>query len=104
MLGLYPIVTLGAVGGISVFLVVLACVRIMSVASMAGAAMLPIATLAALLFMKNHGDASITRSHAALLAACALLAMLVVWTHRANISRLRAGTEPRLAKKPPIVR
>jgi glycerol-3-phosphate acyltransferase PlsY len=31
----------------------------------------------------------------------ALLTLLVVWTHRANIGRLRAGTELRAASKRP---
>jgi len=28
-----------------------------------------------------------------------LLALLIVWTHRANIARLRAGTEPKIGEK-----
>jgi acyl phosphate:glycerol-3-phosphate acyltransferase len=31
--------------------------------------------------------------------AVALLALWVLWTHRENIARLRAGTEPRIGKK-----
>lgn len=30
---------------------------------------------------------------------CVLLTLLVFWTHRANIARLRAGTEPRIGAK-----
>jgi glycerol-3-phosphate acyltransferase PlsY len=32
--------------------------------------------------------------------AVALLALWVLWTHRENIARLRAGTEPRIGRKP----
>lgn len=32
-------------------------------------------------------------------AVLALLALLVIWLHRANIARLRAGTEPRIGQK-----
>ena len=39
-------------------------------------------------------------SYAPVLAAIALLAALVVWKHRSNIARLRAGTEPRVGQKP----
>jgi glycerol-3-phosphate acyltransferase PlsY len=47
-----------------------------------------IAPLAALLF---------GRWHLAILAA--VIAVLVFWTHRGNIARLRAGTEPRIGRK-----
>ena len=36
------------------------------------------------------------RDYAAVLA---LLALMVIWLHRANIARLRAGTEPRIGQK-----
>jgi glycerol-3-phosphate acyltransferase PlsY len=36
------------------------------------------------------------RDYAAVLA---LLALMVIWLHRANITRLRAGTEPRIGQK-----
>lgn len=32
-------------------------------------------------------------------AVLALLALMVIWLHRANIARLRAGTEPRIGKQ-----
>jgi acyl phosphate:glycerol-3-phosphate acyltransferase len=37
---------------------------------------------------------------APLAAVLAALAVLVLWLHRANIARLRAGTEPKVGKKP----
>lgn len=37
------------------------------------------------------------RDEAAMLVA--LLALWVLWTHRANLARLRAGTEPRIGRK-----
>ena len=33
------------------------------------------------------------------IAFLVLLALLIVWTHRANIARLRAGTEPKIGEK-----
>ena len=33
------------------------------------------------------------------LPVLALVAALVIWLHRANIARLRAGTEPRVGSK-----
>ncbi len=36
-----------------------------------------------------------------LVAALAGIALIVLWRHRANIARLRAGTEPRVGRKQP---
>jgi acyl phosphate:glycerol-3-phosphate acyltransferase len=65
-----------------VWLAMLAAFRISSVAGMSAAVSAPLAALA------------IGRSeHVPVLG---LLAVLVLWLHRANIARLRAGTEPRV--------
>ncbi len=37
--------------------------------------------------------------HAALTLLMALLAAMILWTHRANIARLRAGTETKIGRK-----
>lgn len=66
----------------AVWLVMLGLFRISSVAGMSAAVSSPLAALAT-----GHPD------HAPVLA---LLAVLVLWLHRANIARLRAGTEPRI--------
>ena len=63
----------------------LALSRISSLAGMAAAVVAPIAAL-----LTGNGE------YAPVLA---LLALLVLWLHRANIARLRAGTEPRVGKK-----
>ncbi|MGV7120645.1 glycerol-3-phosphate 1-O-acyltransferase PlsY [Sphingopyxis sp. 550A] len=61
--------------------------RISSLGGMAGAVAAPIAALALALGQ---------RSYAIGLAA---LAVVVLWRHRENIARLRAGTEPRIGGK-----
>lgn len=68
------------------WIALLAVARISSLAGMSAAVVAPIAALAT-----GHED------YAPVLA---LLALLVLWLHRANIARLRAGTEPRVGKKP----
>jgi glycerol-3-phosphate acyltransferase PlsY len=60
----------------------LAVTRISSVSGMSAAVAAPLVALAT--------------GHAALAPVLAVLALLVVWLHRANIARLRAGTEPRV--------
>lgn len=64
----------------------LAATRISSLAGMTAAVVAPIAAIAT-----GHGH------YAPVLA---LLALLVLWLHRANIARLRTGTEPRVGKRP----
>jgi len=68
-----------------VWLGVLGLSRISSLGGICAAVAAPIAALAL-----GHG------AYAQVLAP---LALLVVWLHRANIARLRAGTEPRVGKR-----
>lgn len=65
-----------------VWLALLAMVRISSVAGMSAV----VAALVAAAFL----------GFAHFVPVLALIAMLVIWLHRANIARLRAGTEPRV--------
>ncbi len=60
----------------------LAATRVSSLSGMSAAIVAPLAALAT-----GHGD---------LVPVLAALAVLVIWLHRANIARLRAGTEPRI--------
>ena len=68
-----------------VWLGVLAATRISSLGGLCAVIAAPIAAL-----LLGYND------YAAVLA---LLALMVIWLHRANISRLRAGTEPRIGQK-----
>jgi glycerol-3-phosphate acyltransferase PlsY len=68
-----------------VWLGVLAATRISSLGGLSAVIAAPIAAL-----LTGHG------AYAPVLA---LLALLVLWLHRANIARLRAGTEPRIGQK-----
>ena len=82
---LVPLLPLAALIYAVVWLSLLIAVRISSVAGMAAAASAPISAIIA-------GE----RSLVPLLAA---LALLVIWQHRENIRRLRAGDEPRIGGK-----
>jgi glycerol-3-phosphate acyltransferase PlsY len=68
-----------------VWLGVLAATRISSLGGLCAAIAAPIAA-----FALGYG------SYVPMLA---IIALLVIWLHRANIARLRAGTEPRLGSK-----
>ena len=64
---------------------ILALTRVSSLAGMSAAVAAPIAALAL--------------GRPSFVPALAALALLVIWLHRANIARLRAGTEPRVGTK-----
>jgi glycerol-3-phosphate acyltransferase PlsY len=72
----------------AVFLIGLACTRIVSLSCLVAAAVLPFATW-------------FITSQPVLLAFSIALAALAFARHRANIRRLLAGTEPRLGQKAP---
>jgi glycerol-3-phosphate acyltransferase PlsY len=71
--------------GALVWAVVLAASRTSSVASLSAILVVPVASWA---FGKYEA--------ASVLAA---IAAIVIWKHRANIARLRAGTEPKVGAK-----
>lgn len=72
----------------AVWLLVFLATRYVSLASIAGAITLPTA-----IWFFGQGEPQ------AVFDASILIAAFVVWTHRANISRLRRGEEHRFAKK-----
>ncbi|WP_205478653.1 glycerol-3-phosphate 1-O-acyltransferase PlsY [Sphingomonas arenae] len=75
----------GAVVYAGVWIGLLLLARISSVAGMSAAASAPISALLS--------------GQTALVPALAGFAVLVIWKHKANIARLRAGTEPRVGSK-----
>ena len=88
-LGLSPAVALACLGS---FLVVLAGVRMVSVASLTAGVLLPV-----LMAWGTAGSAA--RLPYTLLALAAMV--LVIWRHRGNMKRIRMGQEPRLGEKAP---
>jgi glycerol-3-phosphate acyltransferase PlsY len=68
-----------------IWLAIVALTRISSLAGMSAALAAPLAA-----WLTGHG------AFAPVLAA---IAVLVLWLHRANIARLRAGTEPKVGQK-----
>ena len=86
--GVFGALAPAAIGvALAVWLSVLVVSGYMSLASLAGAAVLPIAI------------AIIGGIRSPLFAVSVLIAAFVFWTHRANIGRLRRGVEPRFGRK-----
>ncbi len=88
--GLMPI---AACVGVAAWVGVFFATRYVSLASLAAAVSLPITTGVALL----AGAGSWI-----LFMLAAIMCGLATWRHRSNISRLRAGTEPRFERKPKV--
>lgn len=74
-----------------VWVILLASTRVMSVASIAGAAVLPV-SLGLVELMRPEGDA---RRWSTLIFGT-LVSTWVIWRHRGNLERLREGKESRL--------
>jgi glycerol-3-phosphate acyltransferase PlsY len=82
---LIPLLPVGAAIYAAVWIGLLLLVRISSVAGMVAALSAPVS--AAIL------------GEQLLLPMLLAFALLVVWKHKANIARLKAGTEPKVGKK-----
>jgi glycerol-3-phosphate acyltransferase PlsY len=75
---------------LGVFLTCRTVIRIVSLSSVVAALALP------LLMLGWFGNGGIRPAY---LGLAVLTTLLVVWRHRTNLSRLLAGTEPRLGEK-----
>ena len=94
-LGLFPYFTYPALVALATWGLVYAISRYVSLASMLAAVVFPIALIGIGSFM---GWDVLTRQWP-LLAFALLVAFLIVWRHRSNIARLKAGTETRFTGK-----
>jgi glycerol-3-phosphate acyltransferase PlsY len=124
LLGVYPMLTVPALGGAVVFGVVFALWRYVSLASVCAAASLPAFTFLfvglaqrtrAARALAGTDPAQIDPASAAAIRAQAegtvhglpflvltlALAVLVIWKHRGNLARLAAGTELRAGRAKP---
>ena len=96
-LGLFPYYTYPGLAALALWILLFKATRYVSVASIAAAILFPLAYVA--IGLINGWDV-FGRQLFLLLFAC-LIALMIVLRHRANIVRLRAGTENRFGKKPP---
>ena len=86
---LFGLVWLPALIAVVTWIIMFYATRYVAVASIAAAAILPVAT-------GLHTGVSPS------FYFTVALAMLAIWRHRSNIQRLRAGTENRFARKPKV--
>jgi glycerol-3-phosphate acyltransferase PlsY len=93
---LWPFYTLPALVGLGVFIVVFKIWRYVSLASIVAAVVFPVAYVG--IGLASGWD--VFGRQIWLLVFAVLIAGMIVVRHRANIARLRAGTENRFDKKP----
>ncbi len=93
VLGVYPYLTLAGLLAFAIWVIVALTSRYVSLGSIAAAAALPV--LFAVITWR-WGGAGALGSNWPVLGFAVLAAGLVIYRHRGNISRLRAGTESRM--------
>jgi glycerol-3-phosphate acyltransferase PlsY len=93
-LGVFPYYTPAILVAVLVFLLMFGITRIVSVGSIVGVAVIPVAYVASGLMM----DWDVFGTQLPLLAFAVLISGMVIYRHRGNIARLRAGTEGRFAR------
>jgi glycerol-3-phosphate acyltransferase PlsY len=96
LLGLWPYYTLPGLVAAGAFGVAFWRTRIISVGSLVGAATFPVAYVLLGLAL----GWPVLGVQWPLLAFAVLVAALIVYKHRGNLARLRAGTEPRFERRP----
>ncbi|MBC7836141.1 MAG: glycerol-3-phosphate 1-O-acyltransferase PlsY [Phycisphaerales bacterium] len=110
MLGVFPVLTVIAAGALVVWLVMILATRYVSASSCAAGVSLPVWALITTRVMEVAGLVKPENQTRwwwgpgwgwPYVAVTALLGVLVLWTHRANIVRLRTRTEPKIGRKYP---
>ncbi|MFO0831265.1 MAG: glycerol-3-phosphate 1-O-acyltransferase PlsY [Phycisphaerales bacterium] len=100
LLALYPAMTIPGAAALAVFLAALAASRIVSLSAMVASCTVPVWTVATVLyFARRDGDDGIPPGAWLFVGFSLALPAIVLTTHRANIQRLRAGTEPRIGQR-----
>jgi glycerol-3-phosphate acyltransferase PlsY len=89
ILALQPLVALAL---LSVFLIVLLISKMVSLGSVIGISLYPVFTLLWALFFGGRLPLFTT-------VCAALIAALIIWMHRGNMQRIRAGTEFKFGRK-----
>jgi glycerol-3-phosphate acyltransferase PlsY len=94
-LGVFPYFTYAAIIGLTTFYIVFKITRIVSLGSISGAIMLVVSYIVIGLFR----GWDIFGAQLPLLIFVTLLAGMIIYRHRENIARLRAGTEPKFVSR-----
>lgn len=98
LMAIYPVLTVPVLVAVLAWATTLALTRIMSVAGMVAGVTVPAALVVATLIGRAPGATPLQAiGHVTpALIVSAIVAALVIWKHRSNLARIRAGTEPRV--------
>lgn len=100
ILAVFPSLTIPGLGAFVVFLIALKAKGYMSLASMVAGVSLPVLVASFFAAAPMFGQARPTTGNMVpFVGVGLLLGALVVYTHRGNIQRLRAGTEPKFGQR-----
>jgi len=105
LMGVFPALTVPAVCIFIVWLLALWAWRYVSAASMLAGVTLPVFIAGTFYSAQRAGMIGLApgqgwmEAAAPFVVVAAVLAALVVWTHRTNIKRLRGGSEPRIGER-----
>lgn len=95
-LGAFPYYTLPAIIGLGLFALIFKLTRIVSLASILACGSMPVTFVLIGFYFRW----SVLGTHLPLLIFISGIVTLIIYRHRSNIARLRAGTEPRAERKP----
>lgn len=96
-LGLYPYYTFPAVAALGVFILIVLVTRYVSVASVLAAVAFPIAYV--VIGLSCNPAWPVIGRQLPLLIFAGLVAVMIIYKHRTNLARLRAGTELRVGQR-----
>ena len=93
LLGVFPTLTAAAFGGLATWLLVVSLTRLVSLASMVAACVVPLTTALVLWWMAPADAVDVVARSTPPMAITLLVAFLVLLRHRSNIARLLKGDE-----------
>jgi len=96
MLGIFPYFTIPAIGATLVFLTCLKIWKYVSLGSMLAAAVFPVFYVGFMIATGKQND--LLHRQLPLLSLAVLIPVLIIYKHRSNIARLRAGTESKVGQ------
>lgn len=107
LLGFFPLLTFAGLAALAMFIFVLKVSRYVSLASICATASLPLFVLlqtGLTLWMRPAGMEIGRATSAGLVLAglTSIVSTTMIWRHRSNIARLRAGTEPKAGSEKPV--
>lgn len=106
LLGFFPLITFAGLAALVLFIVILKTTRYVSLASICATACVPLFILVqtgVTLWLRPPAMEIARATSAGFLLAgfTAVIAAIMIWRHRGNIARLRAGTEPKVGSATP---